>query len=222
MVRALIEKLSAISLYIVNIDWSEAWPWKTPEHAWVHDYRAVYAEAGLRSAAFALPQKVEGMQQKLFIASRRMTHEMVHLLDMAEQAASAQLAAQDAASVSSVSHWAAQLQRAMAEIMELVPSGNAFILVNDDQWGSETELTGRRAIPFLEHEGRYWGPPDTDETAIRELERLRQAGASHIIFAWPSFWWLDYYIGFRNHLQSNFPCLLSNDRLVAFSLEPRA
>ena len=219
LVRSLIEKVSAISLYLVNIDWSETWPWKTPDHVWVHDYQAVYAEAGLRSAAFVLPQKIEGMQQKLFIASKKMTHEMVHLLELAEQAASVQDAAQNATAVSGAARWSEQLQRATAEILELVPAGDAFILVNDDQWGNEAEFTGRRVIPFLEHEGRYWGPPENDRVAIRELERLRQAGASHIVFAWPSFWWLDYYTGLKNHLQSSFRCLQSNERLVAFSLK---
>jgi SAM-dependent methyltransferase len=222
LVRALVEKLSANSNYIVNIDWSEAWPWRTPEHVWVHDYHAVYAEAGLRCATFALPEKIDGMQQRLFIASKKMTHEMVRLLEMAEEAAAAAFAAQNPGSVSMVARWAEQLQDATAEIRELVPVGNAFILVNDDQWGNEAELAGLRVIPFLEREGRYWGPPDNDQTAIRELERLRQAGASHIVFAWPSFWWLDYYNGLRNHLQSNFPCLLSNERLVVFGLKSPA
>src|SRR5437016_6494734 len=204
LVRSLVEKLSAVSLYIMNIDWSEAWPWKTPEHVWVHDYQAIYAEAGLRCATFVLPQKIEGMQQKLFFASKKMTHEMVRLLEIAERAASVQHAAENAAAASGAAHWAEQLQRATSEILQLVPDGSAFILVNDDQWGNETEFTGRRVIPFLEHEGRYWGPPENDQKAIRELERLRQAGARHIVFAWPSFWWLDYYTGLRSHLQSTF------------------
>jgi SAM-dependent methyltransferase len=222
LVRALVERLSAAALYVVNIDWSEAWPWKTPEHVWVHDYQAIYAEAGLNCATFTLPEKIEGMQQKLFIASRRMTHQMVHLMEMAAAATSAQNAAEIAGGVSGAEHWAQALQHATAEILQLVPAGSRFILVNDDQWGNESELNGRQVIPFLEHEGRYWGPPDNDRTAIQELERLRQAGASHIVFAWPSFWWLDYYSGFRNHLQSNYPCLVSNQRLVAFGLQSAA
>ena len=132
LVRSLIEKVSAISLYLVNIDWSETWPWKTPDHVWVHDYQAVYAEAGLRSAAFVLPQKIEGMQQKLFIASKKMTHEMVHLLELAEQAASVQDAAQNATAVSGAARWSEQLQRATAEILELVPAGDAFILKGEN------------------------------------------------------------------------------------------
>ncbi len=219
LVRSVVQALSDISRHVMNIDWSEAWPWKLPEHVWIHDYQAVYAEAGLYCATFVLPQKIDGMQQKLFIASKKMTHEMVRLLEMAEEAMAAQYAAQTATALSSAAEWAERLQRATAEVFELVPVGNAFILVNDDQWGNEAEFTGRRVIPFLEHEGRYWGPPDNDQTAIRELERLRQAGASHIVFAWPSFWWLDYYTGLRNHLQTHFPCLLANERLVVFSLK---
>src|SRR6266536_5796016 len=108
LVRSLIEKLSGLSLYLLNIDWSEAWPWKTPEHVWVHDYQAVYAEAGLRCASFVLPQKIEGMQQKLFFASKKMTHEMVHLLELAEKAASVQDAAQNATIVSGAARWSEQ------------------------------------------------------------------------------------------------------------------
>jgi hypothetical protein len=80
-------------------------------------------------------------------------------------------------------------------------------------------LPQRRAIPFLEHLGQYWGPPADDATALRELERLRQAGASHIVFASPSFWWLDHYVGLCNHLRSLNACLLENERLVVVRLD---
>jgi len=40
-----------------------------------------------------------------------------------------------------------------------------------------------------------------------------------VVFAWPSFWWLDYYNGLRNHLQSRFSCLLANERVVVFNLK---
>jgi SAM-dependent methyltransferase len=217
-VRALIERLSGVARHIVSLDWSEAWPWKRPEHVWIHDYQAVYAEAGLNCATFVLPEKIEGMQQKLFIASKRMTPEMIRLKEMAEEAARDAGALSASPTGSDAAAWADQLHLAMAEILEFVPAGSSFILVNDDQWGNENELIGRRVIPFLEREGRYWGPPDGDQTAIRELERLREAGADYIIFAWQSFWWLDYYQGLKKHLQTTFPCLLANERLVVFGL----
>ena len=217
LVRTTIEKLSLMARYLVNIDWSEAWPWKPPEHVCIHDYHAIYSEAGLYCATFLLPEKIDGMQQKLFIASKKMTPEMIHLMEMAEEAMAA--AEAPAPGVSSAAQWAEQLRRATAEIMEIVPPGNAFILVNDDQWGNEQDFVDRRVIPFLEHEGRYWGPPENDATALSELERLRQTGAGYVVFAWPSFWWLDYYNGLRNHLQSRYSCLLANERVVVFNLK---
>ena len=134
-VRTTIEKLSSIARYLVNIDWSEAWPWKPPEHVFIHDYHAIYSEAGMYCATFLLPEKIDGMQQKLFIASKKMTTEMIHLMEIAEEATAA--AEAPSPGVSSAARWAEQLQRATAEIMEIVPRGEAFILVNDDQWGNE-------------------------------------------------------------------------------------
>lgn len=103
------------------------------------------------------------------------------------------------------------------DIAALIPQGETFILVDEDQLGSMV-TAGRRAIPFLERDGQYWGAPPDNETAIRELERLRQAGASFIVFAWPAFWWLDHYAGLHRHLRSRFRCVLENDRLVMFDL----
>ena len=111
-----------------------------------------------------------------------------------------------------------QLQ-AVQEIMELVPEGEAFILVDEDSWVTDDELGGRRRIPFLERDGQYWDAPPDDATAIRQLERLRQeTEASFMVFAWPAFWWLEYYAGLRDHLRSEYRCVLENERLVAFDL----
>ena len=44
VVASLVERLSTVTQHLVNIDWSEEWRWKTPEHVWVHDYRALYAQ----------------------------------------------------------------------------------------------------------------------------------------------------------------------------------
>jgi hypothetical protein len=110
--------------------------------------------------------------------------------------------------------------QAAGDITDLVAAGGAFVLV-DERWLAPEALPDRRAIPFLERDGQYWGPPADDDTAIRELERLRRAGAGHIVFTWPAFWWLDYYAGFHNHLRASFPCLLENERVAVFKLGSR-
>ena len=104
-------------------------------------------------------------------------------------------------------------------ISSLVPREHSFILVDEEQWADEV-FTDRRAIPFLERDGEYWGPPADDKTAIRELDRLRRAGASFMVFARPAFWWLEYYSGLHRHLRLNFRCVLKDERLVVFDLRP--
>ena len=105
------------------------------------------------------------------------------------------------------------------EIAALIPPEDSLILVDNNKWRPEI-FPGRRAIPFLERDGQYWGSPPDDESAIRELERLRKAGASFIVFGWPAFWWIDYYTGLRDYLSSKFHCVLKNSRLIVFDLQP--
>ena len=110
----------------------------------------------------------------------------------------------------------ARLQRAREEIRKLIPPGVSFILV--DQEHLRGALVGQRPLPFLERDGQYWGPPPDDATAIAELERMRHAGAEFAVFVWTTFWWLEHYAQFRQHLRSHYACLRQDDHLVAFDL----
>ncbi|HEY8370770.1 MAG TPA: TylF/MycF/NovP-related O-methyltransferase [Thermodesulfobacteriota bacterium] len=113
-----------------------------------------------------------------------------------------------------------RLDQATLDVTSVVPRGETFILV--DQGHLERFVTpGRRRVPFPEHEGQYWGPPPDDAAAIRELERLQQAGASFVVVAWPAFWWLDYYAGFHRHLRARARGVLESDCLVIFDLRAR-
>jgi hypothetical protein len=119
------------------------------------------------------------------------------------------------------------VQRISSGLATLVPFGSQFVLVDDGYLATlerrfGIELTpGRRALPFLERDGEYWGAAPDSETAIRELGRLREAGASFIAFAWTALWWLDYFVGFASYLRSEFPCLIENGVLVVFDLRGR-
>jgi hypothetical protein len=103
------------------------------------------------------------------------------------------------------------------EIEAFVPAGGTFVEAGDAaEW---TGLqAGRRALPFVERDGQYWGLPDSDDAAIAELERMRAAGASALVFRSPNFWWLDHYSGFASHLRARYGPLVENDRIVVFGL----
>ena len=111
--------------------------------------------------------------------------------------------------------WLRQEYLVTQDLAALAPPGDTFILAGAERFENKV---ARASLPFLERKGEYWGPPPDDRTAIRELERLRRSGAGFIAFAWPAFWWLDYYAAFHRHLCAEFPCVLQNDRLIVFDL----
>jgi hypothetical protein len=115
--------------------------------------------------------------------------------------------------------WLHRFPQAREEIAERIPLGESLILVDQEELGSAV-APWCNTIPFLERDGRYWGAPPDDATAIQELVRLRQSGANFIVFAWPAFWWLDYYAKLHDYLRSRFPCVLENERLILFDLRP--
>jgi len=110
------------------------------------------------------------------------------------------------------------LPRVKQEISQLISPDESLILVDQNQWLGSEIVEGLRTIPFLENDGQYWGLPEDDATAIREFERLRQAGASLIAFNWSSTWWFDYYKDFYAHLTSHYQRVLENERLTVFDL----
>ncbi|HKP53138.1 MAG TPA: hypothetical protein VJ183_10865 [Chloroflexia bacterium] len=114
--------------------------------------------------------------------------------------------------------WLYAMHSAIRELGEILPVGATYILVDQDEWGSGAILAGRDAIPFTERNGIYWGPPASDVVAINELERLRAAGAAYLVFAYPSFWWLDFYSHFSQHLRSTYPVMKQSHYLIAFDL----
>ena len=114
-----------------------------------------------------------------------------------------------------MSSWSKRVEATWAYIEMLIPADCQFIFVDDCQ----IEASHHRYLPFLERDGQYWGAPPDDETAIAELERMRQGGARFIAFASVAFWWLETYPQFHDYLRSHFPCILTNKRLVIFHLE---
>ncbi|MGH9897195.1 MAG: class I SAM-dependent methyltransferase, partial [bacterium] len=112
--------------------------------------------------------------------------------------------------------WSRRVAQALQDITGVVPAGETFILVDQEEWGTSEHVAGRGRIPFPERNGVYWGSPADDTAAIREVERLRQKGAAFMAVGWPAFWWLDHYAVWHRHLRSRQQCVLENDRVVIF------
>lgn len=102
------------------------------------------------------------------------------------------------------------------EIKDLELNEQPFVLVDDGQFGSDVFAN---ALPMMERNGEYWGPPQDDVQAIEQLERHRESGAKRIIFAAAAFWWLDHYPGLMAHLKHRYACCRRNDNVVVFDLE---
>jgi predicted O-methyltransferase YrrM len=111
-----------------------------------------------------------------------------------------------------------RIRLSLEEIARLIPEGQSFLLADNGEWDLTACPPELRPLPFPAIEGQYAGPPPDDEIAVRELERMRHAGARLFVVAWPAFWWLDFYQGFREHLQLHYPVIARNERLVAFDL----
>src|SRR6185436_50694 len=58
---------------------------------------------------------------------------------------------------------AQRLRETKEELTRVIPAGEPFILIDEEQ--IRKELPHLAAIPFLEQDGQYWGPPADDATA---------------------------------------------------------
>jgi hypothetical protein len=115
-----------------------------------------------------------------------------------------------------------RLYAATQEITKVIPAEASFILVDEGRLEAPALVAPRRCIPFLEKDGSYGGKPPDDATAIRELERLREAGAQFIVFAWSTFWWLEYYQGLHRYLSVHFRRIRQDEQIVVFDLKTRS
>jgi predicted O-methyltransferase YrrM len=110
-----------------------------------------------------------------------------------------------------------RLQLLIDELISLVPLSERLVVADSECYRTEA-LSRWNTIPFLERDGEYWGSPDDDGTAIRELYRLHQSGARFFSVLWPQFWYFDCYPQLAVYLDANFKCLLRNDRIVLYDL----
>jgi 4-amino-4-deoxy-L-arabinose transferase-like glycosyltransferase len=94
---------------------------------------------------------------------------------------------------------AAQLRDAGLELKKITAS-DALIVAADTGDPTIFYYAERKGWHFLEEDGIYDGNPTESQQAIVDLQRLRNDGATHVVFTTNTFWWLDYYPEFARHL----------------------
>lgn len=118
--------------------------------------------------------------------------------------------------------WRRKFRDAGCALLQLVPPGSTFVLIDDDQWdhywGSSEVLDRRYATPLLAPDGQFGPLPPDDTAAIEAVRAHRAAGRELLVISWVAFWWLDHYPGLAVHLRSEYSCVLDDERLLAFDL----
>jgi Sulfotransferase domain len=113
--------------------------------------------------------------------------------------------------------WMHLLLQAKQTVNEIIPIGERFILI--DQTGFGNSFSNEHIlIPFLEKGGTYWGIPENDDVAVRELSRQIESGIKYVVVGFPCFWWFEYYPEFGKVLLQNFPCLTDTVAVKIFQV----
>jgi len=116
---------------------------------------------------------------------------------------------------------AAQLRDAGLELNKItVPDG--LIVAADMGDPTIFYYAERKGWHFLEKDAIYAGNPSDSQEAIADLEQLRRRGATHFVFATNTFWWLDYYPEFAQHLAENARLMEATSEFKIYKLNSAA
>lgn len=115
-------------------------------------------------------------------------------------------------------HWYHKVDRSLKEIDAWIPKRVPFILTDDDAWIAGHTILDRHRYHLIEQDSQYWGIPKQDTEAIEALEHYRRQGICYFVLSWSSFWYMDYFTGFRQHLDTHYTCLQKNDLLMIYEL----
>jgi len=110
--------------------------------------------------------------------------------------------------------------RVRAVVRQHVPDGAVLLVVSrgDD---SLLNLGGHRTWHFVRAEdGSYAGSPEDGNDALRQLERMRAAGAQYLLLPGWTAWWLDHYDGLRRHLEEDCRLLSSDADCLLYDIQP--
>jgi GT2 family glycosyltransferase len=98
------------------------------------------------------------------------------------------------------------VERVRAAVGEAVPAGASVLVVS--RGDRDLVRLGDRAGGHFpqDAQGGYLGHhPRDSEQAIAHLEELRRGGAQYLVLPATSYWWLEHYAGFAEHLRGRYP-----------------
>jgi hypothetical protein len=110
--------------------------------------------------------------------------------------------------------WCHLVLDSLKDIDAAVPAGEAFVLIDNNEWATNGRASGRRCVRFLERDGEFFGLPEDDEQAVAELQSL---GIRYVVLAWPAMWWLEHYPRLGTRLR-NARKLVANPRVMVVDL----
>jgi hypothetical protein len=112
-----------------------------------------------------------------------------------------------------------RIRQSVQDMCNVIPEGELTILADEGQWGTSRVLRGIPCLPMVERHDQYWGPPQSDESAVTELGRLIGRGAKYLVIAWPAFWWREAYPSLMQHLHAKWECCIDNERITVYRLK---
>jgi hypothetical protein len=115
---------------------------------------------------------------------------------------------------------AAQLRDAGLELNRIT-APDALIVAADTGDPTIFYYAERKGWHFLEKDAIYNGNPDDSQQAIADLEQLRRRGATHLVFTANTFWWLDYYPEFAEHLAESAKLMEATSEFRIYKLMVR-
>ena len=114
--------------------------------------------------------------------------------------------------------WFHRLDRGVQDILEVIPEGDMFVLIDSNTWGLGRELEGRTIRPFFEQAGMDWGPPTDDRMALHCLQTMFHDDVGFLVVGWSCFWWLEEYVAMFHRLEQVARRAVCNDDVIIFDL----
>ncbi len=114
---------------------------------------------------------------------------------------------------------AAQLRDAGLELNRIA-APDALIVAADMGDPTIFYYARRRGWHFIERDAIYAGTPSDSQEAIADLEQLSRRGATHFVFTTNTFWWLDYYTEFAQHLSEHAKLIQATAEYRIYRLRP--